>query len=47
MKKFAEYTDSENKLITEDLEKILSSHPLTKERISNVLEFAGFRVGVR
>jgi Zn-dependent protease with chaperone function len=41
MKKFAEYADSENNIITEDLEKILSSHPLTKERISNALEFAG------
>jgi Zn-dependent protease with chaperone function len=41
MKKFAEYADSENSLIAEDLEKILSSHPLTKERIANALEFAG------
>lgn len=43
MKKFAEYgeSDGKNSPISEDLEKILSSHPLTKERIANALEFAG------
>lgn len=41
MRKFAEYADSQSSMITADLEKILSSHPLTKERISNALKFAG------
>ncbi len=43
MKKFAEYGKSNGKSsqISDDLEKILSSHPLTKERIANALEFAG------
>jgi predicted Zn-dependent protease len=43
MKKYAEYTDTENWLIAADLEKILSSRPLTKQRISTVPKFTAFQ----
>lgn len=41
MKKFSEYAERGNSLFTKDIEKIVSSHPLTNERISNALKFAG------
>lgn len=42
MKKFAEFANSEdNSAFSDDLEKLLSSHPLSQARIKNALDFAG------